>query len=223
MAPLSAAQKKFLGEATSRYHASLPGSPAAEHLESRGLLAPSVRDLVDKYRLGFVDDPLPGHEQYQGMLAIPYLRWAPRIGWSVATMRFRCLLANCDHGGHRGGKYASMPEHPPRIYNTLALLDDTDDIGVTEGEFDAITASVSGIPTIGIPGADAWRKHFREPLLGYRHVYVFTDGDRAGNAFGELLIKELPNALIVPMPTGEDVSSLVLKHGKHALLERTRT
>lgn len=222
MPSLSAAQKKFLAEATSAYHASLPGSPAADHLESRGLLAPSVREQVDRFRLGYVDRPLVGHEPYRGMLAIPYLRWSPGSGWSVATMRFRCLRAGCDHTDHPGGKYVGLPGHPPRLFNTVALLADSDDIGISEGEIDAITADVSGIPTVGLPGADAWRPHFREPFLGYRTAFTFTDGDAAGLKFGQMVTKELPNGLVVPMPLEQDVNSTVLAEGKKALIERTR-
>ncbi|TCO56771.1 Toprim domain-containing protein [Actinocrispum wychmicini] len=218
MARLSPARRKSLAEATSRYHAALAGSPADEHLANRGLLGPSVAELTAKFRLGYVADPLPGHEPYRGMLAIPYLRSTLDGQWSVATMRFRCLRVGCEHTDH--GKYMSLPGDPPRLFNTLAIVGNDDEIGIAEGEIDAITATLCGIPTIGIPGADAWRPHFREPLLGYARVWVWHDGDKAGRMFAHKLLAELPNATAVGMPDGQDVNSLVVSHGRAALRER---
>src|SRR5690606_22396316 len=75
MPKLSDVQKKFLETATSQYRESLPGSPAEEYLASRGFQPGNT--AVGKFRLGYVADPLPGHEMYRGMLAIPYLRRSP--------------------------------------------------------------------------------------------------------------------------------------------------
>lgn len=210
---LSQSQRTFLAAATKRYHASLPGSPAAEYLGTRGLAAPSISEEVALFRLGYVDDPLPGHEMYRGFLAIPYLRWAPDIGWQAVSIRFRRL----DDGTP---KYLTMAGDRPRLYNTLALLRRSAVVAITEGEIDAITADVSGIPTVGVPGAQAWQKHFREPFLGYRDVFVLADGDEAGMTFANTVAETLPNAKVVPMPPGEDVNSLVVQQGKQALLER---
>lgn len=218
----SAVQRKFLAEAMWHYHRSLPGSPGEEHLATRGLTSPTVASEVAKFRLGYVSDPLPGHEMYVGMLAIPYLRWSPGSGGSVATIRFRCVRDGCDHKNHTGGKYSNIPGHGTKLFNTPALLLDTEDIGVSEGEIDAITATLCGVPTVGVPGAENWKGHFREPLLGYRTVFVFADNDDdgAGLEFAKHVVKELSNAKIVLMPRGHDVSSFVLAQGKHALLER---
>ena len=76
MQRLSESQKKSLRDATLAYQRAFPGSPAEEYLASRGLGFPSIKEEMDKFMLGYVAEPLPGHEQYQGMLAIPYLRWS---------------------------------------------------------------------------------------------------------------------------------------------------
>jgi DNA primase len=102
----------------------------------------------------------------------------------------------------------------------MALLKDTANIAITEGEIDAITATVCGIPAVGVPGSQNWQPHFREPFLGYRNVYVLADGDDAGMAFATQVASSLPNGKIIPMPTGEDVNSLVNSKGKDELLER---
>ncbi|AXH46798.1 DNA primase [Mycobacterium phage Acolyte] len=209
MQRLTESQRNYLWEATSRYRESLNGSPAAEYLASRDLLDPQVRP----FGLGYVDDPLPGHEMYRGCLAIPYMRWSPWRNWSVAAIRYRRL-----DGGKP--KYMTMPGDKPRLYNTAALTRYSRDMAITEGELDAITAELAGIPTVGVPGAQMWKAHFRELFLGYRNVNILADGDEPGLEFAKSVAKTLPNARIIPMPDGEDVNSLVMTQGKDALLER---
>lgn len=219
MQKLSQSQKNFLREATHRYHDQLPGSPADEYLATRGLGWPSLAERVGKFRLGFVGEPLPGHEQFRGFLAIPYLRWSQEHGWAVVSMRFRCIEEH-DHKGH--GKYMTVAGDRPRLFNTLALLKDSPSIAITEGELDAITAQMCGVPAVGVPGAQAWQPYFREPFLGYKDVFVLADGDDAGLQFGNTVAASLPNAKLIPMPQGEDVSSLVQTKGADALIERMK-
>ncbi|QLF84626.1 DNA primase [Mycobacterium phage Gail] len=207
MQKLSESQRTYLMEAATRYRSSLPGSPAAEYLASRGI------PLATPFGLGFVDEPLPGHELYRGCLAIPYMRWSPWRGWSAASIRFRRL----DDGKP---KYMTLPGDKPRLFNTNALTNYSRDMAITEGEIDAITAELAGIPTVGVPGAQMWKPHFRELFLGYRNVNILADGDEPGLEFAKQVAKTLPNARIIPMPDGEDVNSLVMSQGKDALLER---
>lgn len=216
MARQSDARKKFLVEATSRYHESLPGSPAAEYLESRGLMGESVRKDVDRFRLGFVGDPLPGHEMYRGMLAIPYLRRSSDGSWTVVSMRFRQI------GEPKPGlgKYLTVAGDRPRLFNTLALIDNDDVIAITEGEIDAISATISGIPAVGVAGVETWKDHFTEPFLGYETVFVLADGDDPGMKFAHNLAKKLPNVKIIPMGPGEDVNSEFIKDGLESLKEK---
>ena len=219
MVKLSDTQKRYLEKATNQYHASLDGSAAESHLEKRGLLTPTTRTALSKYRLGFVEEPVPGHEQYKGMLAIPYLRWAPKAGWTVVSIRFRCLLEH-QHGQPLCHKYNTVAGDTSRLYNTAALLEDSDDVGISEGEPDALSATLSGIPTAGVAGAQGWKKHFTKAFLGYRTVFVFGDGDSAGRTFANKVASGLPNGRAVIMPDGEDVSSIVASHGKQGLMKR---
>lgn len=218
---LSQSQREFLRAATTAYHASLNNSPGAEYLEKRGLQAPSTIEAINKFRLGYVAEPLTGHEMYTGMLAIPYIRRSAKYEWDVVSLRFRCINPECEETKHKGhGKYRTISGDRPRMYNTMALLQDTDTIAITEGEIDALTAQVSGIPAVGIPGAQSWQDHFREPFLGYRSVYILADGDEPGLKFADTVAKTLPNAKVLPMPPGEDVNSFVLGNGSQALLDR---
>ncbi|AWY03879.1 DNA primase [Gordonia phage Nedarya] len=204
---LSESQRAFLWEATSRYRSDLPGSPAEEYLASRGI------ESIPRFGLGYVGDPLPGHEMYRGCMAIPYMRHSPWRGWSVASIRFRKLDGS-------EPKYLTMPGDKPRIYNTVAMTQYSKDISICEGEIDTITAELAGVPAVGIPGAAMWKPFFRELFLGYRNVNILADGDEAGMAFASTVAKSLPNARIIPMPEGEDVNSLVYHQGEYALLER---
>jgi DNA primase len=224
LAKLSEQQRKFLEDASQRYHSSLSGSPAEEHLATRGLTSPSIADKVAEFRLGFVDDPLPGHELVRGTMSIPYLRWNQTSGTFVVDIRFRCIVEGCDHTGHYSGKYASLPGAKPRMFNARALLLDTDDIAICEGEFDAITADVCGVPAVGVPGVKLWQPHWKLPFLGYNRVLVLADNDDNGQGmeFAEKVATELPNAVILPSPRGEDVNSSVMKYGKKSLLERVK-
>ncbi|APQ41841.1 DNA primase [Mycobacterium phage Petruchio] len=188
---------------------------AEEYLATRGLTAPAIAEAVTQFRLGYVEEPLPGHEMYKGMLAIPYLRWAPDERWQVVSLRFRRLDA-----AEGKPKYLTVPGDTGRLYNTLALLQPDQRIGIAEGEIDALTASVAGFPTVGVPGAQAWKEHFREPFLGYREVLILADGDDAGMQFAETVAGVLPNAKIIPMPDGSDVNDLVLSQGVQALKDK---
>lgn len=216
---LSRTQRESLAEATRRYSASLPGSPAAGYLAGRGLMSPHVSDIVAGFQLGYVEDPLPEHQAYRGFLAIPYLRKSPTGGWFTVTMRFRCIREGCEHRTH-GGKYLSQPGGGVWLYNTVAVQDNHDEIAICEGEIDAITATLAGIPAVGVPGTQAWKPHFRRAFVGYEKVFVLADGDDPGMEFAAKVADQLPNVKVVPMPKGEDVNSYVLQHGKRGLMER---
>lgn len=215
----SPSQKKFLREATERYRAAMAGSPAEAYLASRSLGWASIKPEVDRFALGYVGDPLPGHEMFRGYLAVPYLRWSQDRAWSVASIRFRCIQEHV-HEGH--GKYMSSPGDRPRLFNTLALLPPRDTIAVTEGELDAITAQAAGVPAVGVPGAESWKKHFRLPFRGYKQVFILADGDEAGRKFAATVAASLPNSRIVPMPPRHDVNSFVAEAGSKALEEILR-
>lgn len=213
MERLSESQRESLQQAVTEFHSQLPGSPAEEHLKSRGLYHDDLLERVGRFRLGYVGDPLPGFENYQGMLAIPYLRVHPRHGWGCVSIRFRRL-------GDDGPKYKTMPGDRPRLYNTPALNLNVREVGIVEGEIDAVTATVCGLPTVGVPGATTWKPHFAELFRGYEHVYVFTDGDAAGAQFGESVATTLLNSKIIPCPPGEDINSLLIDGGVEAVRER---
>lgn len=214
MLKLSDERKKFYQNAVSTFHSWLPGSPAEEHLASRGLLEESVAEEVNKYRLGYVRDPLPGFEQYVGMLAIPYLRRHPKHGWMCVSLRFRSLREGSKN------KYLTMGGDDVRLFNTPALRSANAVVGICEGEIDAITATLCGVPTVGVPGAGQWEDHWGPLFTDLKAVYVFADGDEDGRKFARKMAKRFGNAVVIDCGDGRDVNSIYQDGGITAVQER---
>jgi len=150
-----------------------------------------------------VEDPLPGHEPYKGRLAIPYITPS-----GVVDIRFRDLTGTHD------AKYMGLVGAETTMFNTQALFAADKYICVTEGEFDCIMMSVkTAHPTVGIPGANNWKKHYGKLLDDFDTVIVLADGDAPGLEFGKKIARELGNVNIISMPDGEDVNSMIIKNG----------
>lgn len=205
--------KSFLAEATETYHRAIrpeEQSPVVEYLKSRALRWASVQS----FKLGYVENPLPGHEKYQGRLAIPYLT---RSG--VVKMRFRAIPPNAG-----GAKYLDVAGAIPRIFNTGDLDRHEPYVCITEGEIDCITAHQAGLPAVGIPGVEGWQPWYALIFGGYEAVYILADNDDSGQgaAFAERVAAQIENARVVLMPEGHDVNSLVTAEGSAALIEKVR-
>lgn len=215
--------RTFLERTTAAYAESLQTSTdaaaAAEYLTiRRGLSKANVK----YFRLGFVANPLPGHELYAGKLSIPYIT---RSG--VVSIRFRGVPPREDVQSTQqrpgGQKYFSVAGDMPRIYNARDLERRDPIVCICEGEFDAMTAhATSGLPAVGIAGVNGWRPFFARCFDGYSSVLVLCDNDDVGQgkAFGEKVVAQIPNARMVLMPPGHDVNSLVHAEGADALRSR---
>lgn len=182
----------------------------APYLESRGIQLETAK----AWKLGFVADPMPGHEDFKGRLAIPYLSPA-----GCLAFKFRCV----DHQDCKAVdciKYLGEPGAEPRIFGVWNFRHDTPVLALCEGELDAITATQVGVRAVGFPGATHWRDYWAHLFEGYDEVVLLRDGDSAGRKMAETLAGRLPNLRSVGMPEGEDVSSLVVKLGGDALRER---
>lgn len=199
--------KSSLGRMADRYAESLD-EETLSYLESRGL----VPDVVRGYRLGLVSDPDPLHEDFRGRLSIPYL-----TPTGIVTMRFRCLEPH-DCRENKCPKYLQPDSEPTHIYNVQALHDADTVIGVCEGEIDAITATIAGLPSVGIPGAQNWKSFWYRLFDDFAQVIILGDGDKAGRSFASKLAHSIPGGEAKVLPDGEDVNSLVAEHGAEAFL-----
>jgi len=132
------------------------------------------------------------------------------------NIRFRCLNDEHDHKAEGHGKYESLPGSGTWLYNTNALLKDSDSVGLIEGEIDAITSDLCGLPTVGAPGAQTWRPYMALPLLGYKQVIVIGDGDDAGKDFVNKAVTTIPGSRPLIMPDKLDANSFVRAHGVNA-------
>jgi|SRR5690348_11631213 DNA primase len=204
---------KLLEKATSRYEQSLEGSDASRYLENRSI----TKEASTYFRLGFVEDPLPGHERYLGKLAIPYITSS-----GVVDIRFRAVPQDGDpKKSILGPKYLSTPGAINRIFNATAISRPELFIVICEGEMDTITSHMAGIPAVGIPGAQTWKKWYWR-IFRYRRVAILADNDDSGEGqrFAETVIQSIPSATVIAMPENHDVNSFVIENGIGALRKR---
>ena len=194
----SQSQKDLLRKATTKYAGNI--FQAQDYLASRGIPIEEARLA----QLGVVAEPEIGHEQYAGRLSIPYIT---KTG--VVDLRFRSLNPAVEP------KYMGLTGAETKMYNVLDIDRAGDFIGVCEGELDTITmSSCIGIPCIGVPGANSWKKHYTRLLADFERVFIFADGDQPGTEFARSLARELP-VTIVQLPEGEDVNSMYVSNGAH--------
>lgn len=175
-----------------------------------------TEETVSRFRLGFVADPLPGHEHVRGWISIPYLT----PDESVVSIRFRRL----EEG--KGSKYLSISGDVPRIFNTPVLnIGHLTGMCICEGEFDAMVAVQCGLPAVAIPGANAWQRRWRRPFTQYTIVPVLHDDDEPGKDLAFKIAADLSNARPIPMTkpnpeTKGDVTNFVIHNHPEALLRK---
>lgn len=211
MAALSAEQKRFLETTASQYAGHL--HEAAEWLEGRGI------DLghAAYEGLGVVRNAPAIHEQYEGRLSIPYI-----TQYGVVAIRFRCMKDHsCKDHGH--GKYLGPKHQKNTLYGVRSFADAVDWIGICEGELDSLILRQIGIPAISIPGSTNWEDYWPNIFEDLSRLYVFADGDEAGEGMYNTLRDKLKMPVIkVRLPKGEDVNSTFLKYGAQAIVDRIK-
>ena len=196
-------QKELLERATAKYQENIYQAEA--YLKSRGIPIETARLA----RLGVVVEAEVGHEIYTGRLSIPYIT---KTG--VVDLRFRSLNPAVEP------KYMGLTGADTKMYNVLDIERAGDFIGVCEGELDTLTmSSCVGIPCVGVPGANSWKKHYTRLLADFERVFVFADGDQPGKEFANSLARELP-VTVVQFPDGEDANSFYTSNGVNAILQK---
>lgn len=209
MAMLSNEHRRSLARAQEEYSRNL--TRAEEYLTGRGI------DLAaaSSAGLGVVVDPIPGHEFLAGRLAIPYMTPAGPV-----NMTFRCMRSHdCKELGHQ--KYMTWEGLGANLYNVVALEEANASIAIAEGEIDALSSSLAGIPCVGISGAEKWKDHWKNVFEDFSKIYVWQEGDEAGKRFAKKVSMEL-GAIRVQLPNGEDVNSLWVSERAEGLRARIR-
>ena len=202
----SVSQKELLGKATEKYSQNI--YQAEDYLRQRGI----PLEVARLARLGVVAEPELGHEAFIGRLSIPYIT---KTG--VVDLRFRSLNPAVEP------KYMGLTGAETKMYNVLDVDKANDIIGVCEGELDTLTmSSCVGIPCVGVPGANSWKKHYTRLLADFQRVFVFADGDQPGTEFARSLARELP-VTIVQMPDGGDVNSVYVSEGADFIIRKVNS
>lgn len=173
--PLDAASRQLLAKAVHQWHLALVtdgANPGAKYLQSRGI----GHATAVKHRLGFATgDTIPGMERFADHVIIPYLA----IDGHAMGFKARAISPDAEV------RYSQPSGQVARMYNVRALDEALDVLAVTEGEFDALTMSHLGVPTVGFPGANSFKPHHARILEGFRRIVLFKDRD--DNEAGEKL------------------------------------
>lgn len=215
-ARLSDELRKSLGEAAQDYASELAVTDTAQgYLRGRGIEDRAQR----RFGLGVVSGRLTEHAAYAGMISIPYMT---RLG-GVCAIKFRQPYELPDDD--ESPKYLAPAGQATRIYNSMAfdLADKLGYIGITEGEFDAMILDYHcGIPSVGIPGVDTWKKHpeWKELFRGYDRVLMFRDGDDKGGDLAERIQLDIEQCRIVTLNQHKDASLAFLAEGPDFIRER---
>lgn len=201
-------QRNLLAEQATEAHSRLlsqDGGKARDYLKARGL----YKAAAERFQLGYDGD----------RITIPYL--TPAGPWHVKR---RCI-ADHDCKAVDCRKYLNTEGAEQHLYNAQALLD-ADTVVVVEGELDTISVEMAGVPAVGFPGADTWKKlkHFRWCFDSVNEVIVVADGDKVGREAGKAVTDSLRTSLpdvevrFVSMPDGHDSNSYILAEGDVAFL-----
>lgn len=193
------------------YEKQLPGSPGESALLARGLTEKTLED----FHLGYVRDPLIGHEDYSGYLAVPYLTKAGPVG-----IRFK-RIAN------QGAKVLALRGTKALPYN-VAALSKSGSLYITEGEPDTWAAHQAGLNALGIPGVDSWQPLWRRLLRNAERVVMLQQGDtKIPEGMKVTPAVQLTQTLtaggvrmtVIAFPPGEDVNSYMQAKGEQQLRE----
>lgn len=183
---------------------------AEEWLKGRGISLA----VADSYGLGVVDSPPPGYDGLYGRLSIPYLTDAGPV-----NMTFRCMK---DHGGEKckafgHEKYYTWKGLETNLYG-VQCVDWADDwIVLCEGELDALTWQMAGVPALGFSGVKKWRNHWKLNFEDFSTIYVASDADKAGDEMWKSVSDRIPFSKRLRYPDGEDANSTFVKYGPEVL------
>jgi len=222
-AALTQAEAQVIDAAVSFYQDALWRSgDALAYLAARGV-SPAI---AGQCRLGLGCRGLAVHLHRRG-LSLDAARRVGLLSGERETMLGRIVIPDL-----RGGRAAwltgrSVGGRDPRYFNLrlptpmLGLdLVRSDQVVVTEGPFDWLTAVQWGLPAVALLGTRVSRSTV-QALSGFRRVYLALDSDEAGHRAAAQLAAELSSRVaIVELPAGvHDLNDLGrLPEGREAFL-----
>ena len=214
--PYNIAERRRIQKASALYETHLEN--ILDLLSARGISEETAR----YHHLGYIDnDPIPGHEDYNQCITIPYMYPVWGRPAEIRKMRFRCSLQH-DCKTHNHPKYLTPAGDTGSIYNMAAMVNPAAEMHICEGEFDSMILEQCGWPAVAIPGATSWQNFWTKFFEGYDHVYIWSDPDPAGDKMAQTLQTALPQATHVPLTLG-DVTDTYLKTGKTGLTQALNT
>ncbi len=218
---------KILQSAAQYYHELLMEDATAYRYltQDRGL----TPETIAKHKLGWADGSLKVHlaregfqptdiaktglmtqhgtDFFYGQITIPY-----HSTGSVVQIR----------GKEIGGKYLTPSGQKARLFNPDAAWG-SDEVCITEGEFDAMVLTQLGFPSVGVPGATSWQEDWNRHLERAKRVFLVFDNDDAGHKGAEKTARVIgPRSRIVTMPKPEagkpkvDPTEFIVNQGKTA-------
>lgn len=171
---------------------------------SRGL----DQATTERFQIGYIDAS-DANRSIAGRISIPYLTPKGPVG-----IKYRCIGDhNCKEWNHE--KYITDPGTKPHLYNAQVLRH-TPKVVVVEGEIDAITVEMHGIPAVAYPGASTWKSNgfWRWCFDSVDEVVVVADGDDPGRKAAATVAESLRDSVhgdvrLVHLPDGEDSNSMI--------------
>jgi DNA primase len=190
------------------------GAKALAYLRARGL----SDETIGTYVLGYIpevrwDDPVPWGLKLEDDkkvwlprgIVIPWIMRDDDEVWSIKIRR---------PGGEP--KYIAVKGSVPTIFGTLRFRE-RDLLVLPEGEFDAMLLwqhanDIADVLTLGAAGKNLdWRAMLY--LLSSTRQLVIYDGDTAGAAGAEKLIRTSPRMRRLDLPDGQDITDYHLAGG----------
>lgn len=169
-------------------------------------------------------------------LVMPYLEWCQQHDGEHGPERIT-LLRFAPFGAYREAhprlKYLSpydhRPEEPYCAWQVESAHMADGMLGITEGEINALSLHMMGLPAIATAGAQGWRSSWAPRLLGLRRVLLFADGDKAGQEWAQRITDDLA-ALVgyyeaqqlcvhVRLPHKQDINDLLQSGALRQLID----